>query len=776
MPQKPNDNKSALVLSGQKISIRLDKNSGTMHLSRKDGKVKFGPILFWAGFKPKPNDNKFLFSTVVVPGEPQLLKKQKTPVGSADIIRWPVTLAGCEFIWETAFFEEEEFALFRVRLVNQSKSPVWVDALSPFSYRGAGDGLELGAGYTVWKFFRLGYQSWSPAGALDFMEPQPRPKNFLARKLGVAPFLHKRQNPHLWSSEWMAQIVEPELDATALLGFITSKGQTGVIEAEAKYERFRRFEAVADCEGIEVSPGEELCSEWAIVMLSDAPRATQKKYFELWAQAMSARKSKTMSGWCSWYYYFEKIDQFAFEKNLEQAKKLSPKIELFLLDEGYESNVGDWLDWHPKFSAGPEQMAEKIHAAGFKAGIWLAPFLASRTSRLFKEHRGWFLKTGRGDPVLAMTNPNFKGILAYALDATNPEFQKWLKGLTEKLVHESGFDYLKLDFIYAASLYGKRYDPKATGAAALRKGLEVIREAAGEKTCILGCGAPFGPAIGLVDSMRVSQDTDRRWKNAMDLAFGIDIAPAMRSSLKQSICRSLTGGRLWSLDPDCLVLGNTQAYNQSLNVFSTGGKLDENDIKTQLVIFYMLAGQALLSEDLQKLNQQQLDWFSSMLPVPDRAAEPIDLFDREFSQELFLAGEETSLLAIFNWSNRPQPCRINLLKYGLKKKYHAFEFWGKKYHGEIEGRWESGKINPRAVKFFALTEVKDRPQIIGLDFHLGMGKDCAELKTSGKSSKITAIINLPGRRKGNLYIKFPDQREPRQVAVEFEDKLALEIE
>ena len=135
-----------------------------------------------------------------------------------------------------------------------------------------------------------------------------------------------------------------------------------------------------------------------------------------------------------------------------------------------------------------------------------------------------------------------------------------------------------------------------------------------------------------------------------------------------------------------------------------------------------------------------------------------------------------SLLALFNWSDRPKPCRINLLKYGLNGKYHAFEFWGRKYHGEIEGRWESGKISPRTVKYFALSGVSNQPQIIGLDFHLGMGMGCAGLENSGKSSKITAAIALPGRRKGNLYLKFPDRREPEVVAVEFEDKLSLEIE
>jgi len=743
-------------LKGKKLRIRLDQKEGTVYLARSDAKIKLGPVLFRAGFRPKPRDKKFLFSTVVIPEAPELLENQKTPIGSAQLARWPVSLYGCRLVWEIAGFDEEDYAAFRLRFENQNQKPVWVDELSPFSYRGAGEGLEMGAGYTVWKFYRLGYQSWSPAGAIDFQEPQRVPRMRLAKKIGLAPFFWNRQSPYVFSSEWMAEIVEPELDEAFLLGFITAKSQTGVIEAEVKYDRFRRLEAISDCEGVALSAGEELASDWVLAMLTDAPRGGQKKYYELCASAMNARKPKPITGWCSWYSCFEKIDEAHFEKNLESARRLNPGIELFLLDDGWEEEVGDWLFSSKKFQSRPEQLVQKIHGQGLKAGIWLAPFIAASGSRLHSEHKDWLLKDGRGWPVLAMVNLRWKGVLAYALDATNPEFQKWLGELIRKLVNEYKFDYLKLDFLYAGSLPGKRHNPQMTGLAALRKGLEIIRGAAGEKCYILGCGSPLLPAVGIVDAMRVSEDTDRRWKNVADFFFGIELAPAFQSCLKNDIARSLTANRLWALDPDCLLL-------------TAGKNLKEQDLKSQLTVFYLLGGQMLLGEDLPGLSEKQLEWFSLALPVTEKPAEPIDLFDHQFPRELFLKGQPMSLLALFNWSEQAKPARINPAKYGLNGRYHLFEFWSREYLGEVQGRVEAGELAPHGVKYFALTEVKDGPQIIGLDFHLSMGGGHAEAKTSRDSSKISLSINLLGKRKGNIYIKISGQREPRILAVEFEE-------
>ena len=750
----------SVEIRGEKIALRLDKTQGAIGLERIDEKIKFSPIIFWAGFRNSSQDKKFFFSSVVIPEKLEREKEQITPIGKAELIRWPTAFYGCELCWEIGFFPKEDFALFRIVFKNQTTARVLLDELCPFAYRGAGDGLEMGAGYSVWRFYRLSYQSWSPAGSINFQAPQARSRNFLARRIALAPYLWKREDSSSWTSEWMAEIVEPELDLAFLLGFITSKNQTGIISSEIKYERFRKLEAICDCEGIEVLPGGEVSSEWVLVMLTDTPRAGQKKYFELWAKAMSAKRTKPITGWSSWYFYFEKINLEKFEENLKSAKKLNPKIELFQLDDGYQTAVGDWLDWNEKFTIKPKALVEKIHQEGYKAGIWLAPFLASRESKLFERHSDWFLKNERGKPVLAMVNPSWKGLFAYALDATHPEFQRWLKELIEKLVKEDGFDFLKLDFIYSAVLPGKRYDPKITGAQALRKGLEIIRESVGDNCYILGCGAPLGTSIGLVDGMRVSQDIARKWSNSLDWLFGLTLTPCLRSCLKNNLARSLTAHRLWALDPDCLIL-------------SQGGKLTKEEIKSQLVIFYLLAGQALLSEEISKLNEEQLRWFSFCLPVAQSPAEPIDLFDREFPEEMFLSGERGSLLGLFNWRDEPKPALLNFKKYGLEGRYHIFEFWSQEYQGEVEGKIELGKITPHSVKYFSITPVSDQPEIIGLDFHLGMGTQGAKL--TAQAGRYILELSLSGKRRGKVWLKLPKEKELRIVEVEFEDRLILEL-
>ncbi len=301
-----------------------------------------------------------------------------------------------------------------------------------------------------------------------------------------------------------------------------------------------------------------------------------------------------------------------------------------------------------------------------------------------------------------------------------------------------------------------------TGAQALRKGLEIIRAAAGEECRILGCGAPLGPAVGMVDIMRVSQDTDRKWKNILDFAFGIALTPSMRSCFQNSLARALTGGRLWTLDPDCLLL-------------SPGKHLSETELKSQLTLFHLFGGQVFLSEEISKLNEEQLRLFSLALPVADRPAEPIDLFEREFPEQFFQAGEPMSLLALANWTEEEKPCRINLFRYGLNKKYHLFESWTWQDHGQVEGKIELGKIAPHSVRYFALTEAGPEPRIIGLDFHLGLGAQGARITKSGDGSKYSLELNLPGKRKGKVWIRFPATSDPKIVGAEFEDLATLDL-
>jgi alpha-galactosidase len=77
----------------------------------------------------------------------------------------------------------------------------------------------------------------------------------------------------------------------------------------------------------------------------------------------------------------------------------------------------------------------------------------------------------------------------------------------------------------------------------------LIRDAAGERSTLLGCGAPLLPSIGLVDAMRVSPDVAPQF----DPPDGDVSQPSMRGALLAGRARAFQHARLWVNDPDCLL-------------------------------------------------------------------------------------------------------------------------------------------------------------------------------------------------------------------------------
>lgn len=137
-------------------------------------------------------------------------------------------------------------------------------------------------------------------------------------------------------------------------------------------------------------------------------------------------------------------------------------------------------------------LAEKIGEQKFQPGIWLAPFLAAADSELFSENPNWFVKDKKGKPLQAIRNPDWgfrRGF--HALDFTNPQAQEYIGDLFNTIVNKWGYSYLKLDFLYVAALPGSRFNRHQSRAEALRRGLEVIRKAAGKRPLLLVAGVPW---------------------------------------------------------------------------------------------------------------------------------------------------------------------------------------------------------------------------------------------------------------------------------------------
>jgi alpha-galactosidase len=152
------------------------------------------------------------------------------------------------------------------------------------------------------------------------------------------------------------------------------------------------------------------------------------------------------------------------------------------------------------------------------------------------------------------------GGLMWQLDTTHPEVRDHLSALAKQLVG-MGYRYLKLDFTFSAGLPARVHDPTTTPAERVRAGYDAIRAGAGDDVFILGCGAPLGSLVGVVDGMRIGADVAPWWEAPADsplLAGYEDAAPATRHAFTNTLSRAFQHRRLWLNDPDCLMLRTSE--------------------------------------------------------------------------------------------------------------------------------------------------------------------------------------------------------------------------
>lgn len=272
-------------------------------------------------------------------------------------------------------------------------------------------------------------------------------------------------------------------------------------------------------------------------------------------------------GWCSWYHYFGRLGWPDVLENLDlaAADREAFPFDVVQVDDGYETEIGDWLSPKPGY---PDLggLGRAIRAKGFQAGIWAAPFSAAETSRLFAEHPDWMVsEAGRPKPCYRGWDRTI-----YALDTTHPEVKRWLDG-TLRALTKAGFAYLKTDFLFAAAMPGGRHKA-VTPVQAYREGLRIIRRAAG-RSFILGCGAPLLPSVGLVDGMRVGEDTAPYWRTKPSGFQG----PNAFFALKNALMRQFMHRVFWLNDPDCLLLRGreTELTRNERELYAlTAGALD----------------------------------------------------------------------------------------------------------------------------------------------------------------------------------------------------------
>jgi alpha-galactosidase len=330
------------------------------------------------------------------------------------------------------------------------------------------------------------------------------------------------------------------------------------------------------------------------------PGPLYSEYAGLWGAESQARATgPAPAGWCSWYQYFSSVTPADVRANLTLAAVHGLKV--VQIDDGYQAAIGDWLSTRPAWAEGTEPVARDIAGAGLRAGIWTAPFLAGEDSRLLAEHPDWALGQ-------AMHNPVWWGGWAFALDTTNPAV---LDHITETMaaLTAQGFDYHKVDFLYAAALPASR---SCTRAESLRMGLEAVRRGIGDDAFLLGCGSPFGPAVGIVDAMRVSPDVTTAWEPKAPLPGLYEAASSCGNAIATSRLRAPLHRRLWINDNDCLLLRPVQT------------ELDEAQRRHLAATIAAGGAFTVAADDLSLYGDEEWALLAAVRTSPD---EPLDLDD-----------------------------------------------------------------------------------------------------------------------------------------------------
>jgi alpha-galactosidase len=235
--------------------------------------------------------------------------------------------------------------------------------------------------------------------------------------------------------------------------------------------------------------------------------------------------------WCSWYRYFEEVTAGDVLEAVHDLDAHGLGVDVVQVDDGWSPGLGEGLRPAERFGS-LARVVDEVRSSGRRAGIWLAPFVVGASTTLAHEHPDWLVgPAGRnwGQPLVG-------------LDLTHPGVQELLEDALRRLL-DLGVDYLKLDFLYAGAVPGRRRED-VDGVAAYRAGLGLVREVVGPDVYLVGCGAPILPSVGLVDAMRVSPDTFHEG--------GEDGSTGLRG-LMPLAARAWQQGRLWVNDPDCVV-------------------------------------------------------------------------------------------------------------------------------------------------------------------------------------------------------------------------------
>ncbi len=342
-----------------------------------------------------------------------------------------------------------------------------------------------------------GFQSWSQTGVLSFAKkPSLQEVERALAQTGEAE-VYRRGSELSW---WYSFLGSDQL--SFLAGATTAEQLRSYLQfQQVSSDQYTVVLMSGAGERIAMTADSEVGESW---FLTTGP--SLQEHMDAYAAQLSSRRKQlpqpALLGWNSWYNYWDGVQEKDILSNLPEVidfwtprRPIDADRITITLDDGWQVRWGDWTE-NQKFPRGLAGLAQDLEAKGVRLGLWFAPFLADPESLIAKNHPDWLV------PDISYKNPTGKSFRI--LDVTHPAVAEHLQSTVKRLL-ASGVRQLKIDFLFAGAMEGKR-TKTVTGIEAYREGLRLIREAAGDDIPIFAVGAPPLGTFDYVDGWRVGGD------------------------------------------------------------------------------------------------------------------------------------------------------------------------------------------------------------------------------------------------------------------------------
>ena len=189
-----------------------------------------------------------------------------------------------------------------------------------------------------------------------------------------------------------------------------------------------------------------------------------------------------------------------------------------------------------------------------------------------------------------------------------------------------------------------------------RSGLEAVRRGAGEDALLIGCGCPLGPAVGVVDVMRIGPDVAPYWTNAAMRSRwggGDRHGPATKNAVRNTLTRAFLHRRLWLNDPDCLMVRTERT------------RLDEAEVRTLGGVIGVTDGMLVLSDRVDRIPADRLRLLRRAHGLLGGQARVVDLFGADLPETVVATRGRDVLVAVMNLHDGPRARSLDVGRFGV---------------------------------------------------------------------------------------------------------------